>query len=60
MSSIWETSMKANDSVLLRALRSRVGGRRRLQTCTRRTFWDKMDLAKDIELPPLDWDMVEW
>jgi len=31
-----------------------------LQTRTRRTFWDKMHLAKDIELPLLDWDKVEW
>ena len=32
----------------------------RLQTRTRRTFWDKMNLAKDIEHPFRDWDKVEW
>jgi hypothetical protein len=25
----------------------------------RRTFWDKMNLAKDIEHPFLDWDKVK-
>ena len=34
--------------------------RKRLQTRTRQTFWDKMHLAKVIERPLLDWDKVEW
>ena len=38
-----------------------LGGRgKRLQTRTRQTFWDKMHLAKVIERPSRDWDMVEW
>ena len=32
---------------------------KRLQTRTRQTFWDKMNLAKVIERPFLDWDKVE-
>jgi hypothetical protein len=31
-----------------------------MQTRTRRTFWDKMNLAKDIERPFRDWDQVDW
>lgn len=36
------------------------GRGKRLQTRTRQTFWDKMHLAKVIEHPSRDWDMVEW
>lgn len=36
------------------------GRGKRLQTRTRQTLWDKMDLAKVIERPFLDWDKVEW
>jgi hypothetical protein len=36
------------------------GRGKRLQTRTRRTFWDKIYLAKDIERPFRDWDKVEW
>lgn len=36
------------------------GRGKRLQTRTRQTFWDKMHLAKVIERPSRDWDMVEW
>lgn len=36
------------------------GRGKRLQTRTRRTFWDKMYLAKVIERPFRDWDKVEW
>jgi len=42
-----------------RTLQSGTRGER-LQTRTRRTFWDKMDLAKVIERPFRDWDKVEW
>jgi hypothetical protein len=30
-----------------------------MQTRTRRTLWDKMHLAKDIERPSREWDKVE-
>ena len=42
-----------------RTLQSGTRGER-LQTRTRRTFWDKMHLAKVIERPFRDWNKVEW
>lgn len=37
-----------------------MGSKRRMQTDTRHPLWDKMNLAKDIELPILEWFTVEW